>query len=804
MKNIAQICLTIFCLAIFCPKALAQTPIGIKQNTFTTNKDPSFAITGAANGVLQQQQGQGQQYYVVSGAGESLANGNYYLQSTNPLVYTNQYYEIQETVPFENVIPAGSYYSVRQFYLGQFLQVNTTYTITFGTNDDCLLGYGLCAPGTFQFVTGGDASVLPSVELQPVTSFSLVTAIVYTTSRSYAIRGRETTRVEIYVSTNMINWQTLHVAAPPAPTVTLANSGAASYITESLLQNAGGLTISNFSQYADTNGEASNVFQTLPPPSNTNLATQTQLLLSSNGVASQTTSLVASASSFVGGTITNGLASTQYVITATNGMVKAAVTNGLATGVAMTNIVNNSYSNNPSKYITSSAVSNMTALGSGVITLITNGGGLLVSSNLSAGGYSYSVGLDPAATNITYTTNLYAITLAQWGAFTTNANTWATYLAAINDYTNAKAFTNGLILSSVAASTYNLLGNYLTTTSNLNYSKFTNAPVIPATNGFVTSSITNGLATIAYVNTATNGFATQSITNGLATTNYVNTATNGAVTSAITNGLATIAFVTNQNYLQSSNVAAYYATTSSVISAIAPYATITTLNASSNYLTLANTTNVNTIALHWGTNQALVGSVTVNSNMTASFATNGGVITVTLGSTTNLYASSTAGLQPKSGNLTNWSTISTNQILFTPNLVTTLVAGNNVAITYTTNSSGVHATVNAYYQYNSPVQAVSGYIGGVIGSPYGFVSLTTGNSSYSSPSWSALPATPNDCKIYNSSSGAIIYSSSNGVVLLNSTVLTNITFTATGCWATTIYITNNVISQNVNIIAICH
>jgi hypothetical protein len=82
MKNIVKICLVIFCLAIFCPKALAQTPIGIKQNTFTTNKDPSFLITEAAKGVLQQQQGQGQQYYVVSGAGESIANGNYLLDTS--------------------------------------------------------------------------------------------------------------------------------------------------------------------------------------------------------------------------------------------------------------------------------------------------------------------------------------------------------------------------------------------------------------------------------------------------------------------------------------------------------------------------------------------------------------------------------------------------------------------------------------------------------------------------------------------------------------------------------------------------
>jgi hypothetical protein len=51
-----------------------------------------------------------------------------------------------------------------------------------------------------------------------------------------------------------------------------------------------------------------------------------------------------------------------------------------------------------------------------------------------------------------------------------------------------------------------------------------------ATNGLVTSTITNGLATTNFVKSITNGLATtnfvNTITNGLATTNYVNTATN--------------------------------------------------------------------------------------------------------------------------------------------------------------------------------------------------------------------------------------------------------------------------------------
>ena len=80
----------------------------------------------------------------------------------------------------------------------------------------------------------------------------------------------------------------------------------------------------------------------------------------------------------------------------------------------------------------------------------------------------------------------------------------------------------------------------------------TNALQIPTTNGFVTASVTNGLATTNYVNAATNGFVTSSVTNGLATTNYVNAATNGFVTSSVTNGLATGSYLQKRlatNYL---------------------------------------------------------------------------------------------------------------------------------------------------------------------------------------------------------------------------------------------------------------
>jgi len=87
--------------------------------------------------------------------------------------------------------------------------------------------------------------------------------------------------------------------------------------------------------------------------------------------------------------------------------------------------------------------------------------------------------------------------------------------------------------------------------------------------GYVTSSITNGLASITYVNTATNGFVTATITNGLATTNYINTATNNfgntvAVSLTNANNQFIGAFtgngggLTNLNFSSLTNNAAQY------------------------------------------------------------------------------------------------------------------------------------------------------------------------------------------------------------------------------------------------------
>ena len=80
----------------------------------------------------------------------------------------------------------------------------------------------------------------------------------------------------------------------------------------------------------------------------------------------------------------------------------------------------------------------------------------------------------------------------------------------------------------VAANTWQMIGEKRTKQELVdlaNVAISNNAP------GFVTATVTNGLATTAYVQAATNGFVTASVTNGLATTAYVNAATNGMIVS---------------------------------------------------------------------------------------------------------------------------------------------------------------------------------------------------------------------------------------------------------------------------------
>jgi hypothetical protein len=198
-------------------------------------------------------------------------------------------------------------------------------------------------------------------------------------------------------------------------------------------------------------------------------------------------------------------------------------------------------------------------------------------------------GFLPIATNIAYwvysnnpagylsqipvaATNLF-LTSVPIGAtnkfVTTNDTTWFISQA------NQIALTNGYLRLVPVAAT-----NQFATT---NYA----ASLVQATNGFVTASITNGLATTNYVNSATNGFVTASITNGVVFNNRLLSASNSIVALIpSTNGFITAANIpivsTNQ-----------FATTNYVIQARIPAQTNSLILYFTNESTVLNQDVVN-------------------------------------------------------------------------------------------------------------------------------------------------------------------------------------------------------------------
>ncbi len=130
----------------------------------------------------------------------------------------------------------------------------------------------------------------------------------------------------------------------------------------------------------------------------------------------------------------------------------------------------------------------------------------------------------------------------------TNDTTWFDAKGAATAATNGLANTNWVISyadTNGAASYFSKQAtNGFTTMVYSNPAAFLLTNTLPAlTNGFVTATVTNGLATTAYVNTATNGLVTSAVTNGLATTNWVSM---NAITTAqlptgwTTNGLGRV------------------------------------------------------------------------------------------------------------------------------------------------------------------------------------------------------------------------------------------------------------------------
>ena len=442
-------------------------------------------------------------------------------------------------------------------------------------------------------------------------------------------------------------------------------------LSPGVIEAAGGLDTNNYANYADTNGAAAYLYSQATNYAATNLpanlVTSNQLVVATNAlVTNEIAAFNTATNGLVTASVTNGLASTNYVNAATNGFVTAAIISGLASLTAVTNEANAVYSNNPSSYLTPSATNNITAFGSNVVTQIQNGQGIVVASYSSASGITVS--LTATGTNNVNVTNLNATSLASYGALTTNSSSWSAYVAPINDYTNAKQYTNGLLPAATAAATYQPVGTYLTSSNNLNYNNVTNQPAIPTTNGFVTAAIISGLATTNYVNAATNGFVTAAIISGLATTNWV---------------LA-------QNYTNA-GILSNYTTLNSLSNSLNSLITSTGLNSESNSLQTQISSNATAITQTWPISQPFVGVIALSSNMTVSFVTNAGVITATLGS----YGGAVTGFQPASANLTNWSGVPTNTILLTTNVVTSITQNTGATVQGSTNANGITYTIGS-------------------------------------------------------------------------------------------------------------
>lgn len=92
------------------------------------------------------------------------------------------------------------------------------------------------------------------------------------------------------------------------------------------------------------------------------------------------------------------------------------------------------------------------------------------------------------------------------------------------------------------------------------------------------------------------------------------------------------------------------------------------------------------------TNFPVVGNISITSNINLTAITNSrGEINYTMGSSAGVVA---GVYQPLTNNLFGWSLISTGQVVIGTNTISTLVAGTNILLTAVTNSGAVSVTVN--------------------------------------------------------------------------------------------------------------
>ena len=459
-----------------------------------------------------------------------------------------------------------------------------------------------------------------------------------------------------------------------------------------------------------------------------------------NGLASGAFAPAVTTNGFVGASVTNGLATTNYVQNITNGFVSAAVTNGLATTNYVVTATNTLASTN---WVLAQGYLPTAGTNGFVTASVTNG---LATTNFVLTSISAT-----NATNLTVTTNLViaatnALASTNFVNAITNGLATTSYVlqtallnGAVNPY-----FKNSLLISNGALATQHLdflsSGNQEVSIYSYGNTGFKFVDTVTgnlkdtySSNVFSAGQF-SGLGS-GITNAAGNGYVDSNITNGLATTNFVIAATNGftpIVKSNASQFVSQYGSATSLNIVSNLNFSTLptYVYTANVVGLVCPsvpllwgtyftntavagdftnangngsdikfsnptwYARTNGVNVFSSSNLVSGSTWLNVIGSPavptsgYGYTNDASGIYTVNQTVTPSLFQ---AITNTVNSLTNLFAS------------TNYVTAATNGLVtaaVTNGLATTnfvIAATNKLATTNFVNSANVSSATNAQF-----------------------------------------------------------------------------------------------------------
>jgi hypothetical protein len=406
---------------------------------------------------------------------------------------------------------------------------------------------------------------------------------------------------------------------------------------------------------------------------------------------------------------TNGLATTNYVIGATNGFTTIVYSNPAAytTPPQATNIANaaaNAVGLNDTNYATGAtniAVSNLTTALIG-----TNNALVAALSATNTALLADIVAATNGILNVSQPGSLILTNLSGTGALTNG-------LAAGQNFALTTNGSGTLIILNATNQTW--LTNGLGPWVGLLPSSYLQTNSLPGlTNGFVTQSVTNGLATLQAATNAAGGvysnnplgYVTATITNGFATTNFAYPVSNPSnfISSASTNAMATTNFVvaysdTNGaaraavaalNYQPGSQALTNISGTGALTNALAAGQNFSlTTNGSGTIITL-NATNQT-----WLTNHILDAYAPTNT-LNGWYDTNGAGLAASLTASNNMLPVVTnIARQFASANVNTNQYAAGQNVNFTTNIAGTVITVNATNQTFLTNG-----ILNGYAQTN--------------------------------------------------------------------------------------------------------